>query len=257
MIPTTRQSFIEYILRRLGKGAVQVNLTPDQIDDRVDQALYLFYEQHSEATEELYIIHIVTLDEVDQKYIQLPDDIVGVSNVIRPNIQADIWSIEYQYFLNELYAMAGLYRYGDVSYYIMNKMHVDLLNRYFLPDRSWTYNKMSHKLVIAGGLKDVYNLEGALVFVAKRKILGELGDTDDPSNTSTYNIWQNRWLQNYTEALLKLQWATNLTKFQGIALPGNVVLKYEDMKTEAQASIDKLELQLKSEYQEPADFFMA
>lgn len=257
MNPEDRKSFIEFCLRKLGKGAVNVNITVDQIDDAVDVALNLFWEQHMEGSEEVWLIHTITADDVNQKYIQLADDFVAVSNVMRPNIQAGIYSIEYQFFLNELYTMSGLYRYGDISYYIMNKMHLDLMNRYFLPDKSWTYNKTTNKLIVAGGLKNTYYLDGSLIITAHRKVLGEAGDTEDPSNTSYYNIWKNRWLQNYTIALLKKQWATNLTKFQGVQLPGGITMNYNDLKAEAESELEKLDLQLKTEYSWPIDFIMA
>ena len=40
---------------------------------------------------------------------------------------------------------------------------------------------------------------------------------------------------------MKYQWGENLSKFQGIALPGGVTLDGQQLKTEAQEEITRLE----------------
>src|SRR6185369_2483805 len=54
MIPTNRQEFKEYCLRRLGAGAINIELTEEQIDDRVDYALRMFIDYHFEGTQKCY-----------------------------------------------------------------------------------------------------------------------------------------------------------------------------------------------------------
>ena len=36
-IPTSKSTFKEYCLRNLGKGAIDINVTDDQADDRIDE----------------------------------------------------------------------------------------------------------------------------------------------------------------------------------------------------------------------------
>ena len=38
-IPTTKSTFKEYCLRNLGKGVIDINVSDDQADDRIDEAL--------------------------------------------------------------------------------------------------------------------------------------------------------------------------------------------------------------------------
>ena len=40
--PTSRNSLIEYCLRRLGSPVIEINVDPDQLEDRVDEALQYF-----------------------------------------------------------------------------------------------------------------------------------------------------------------------------------------------------------------------
>ena len=37
--PTTRATFKDYCLRSLGKPVIEINVDPDQVDDRIDEAL--------------------------------------------------------------------------------------------------------------------------------------------------------------------------------------------------------------------------
>lgn len=37
--PTTRKEFQEWCLRKLGKPVIEINVDPDQVSDRVDEAL--------------------------------------------------------------------------------------------------------------------------------------------------------------------------------------------------------------------------
>tara|TARA_R110000868_G_scaffold79604_35_gene226503 strand:+ start:40 stop:1068 length:1029 start_codon:yes stop_codon:yes gene_type:complete len=59
-IPTSRDEFIEYCLRALGKPVIQINLDEDQIEDRVSEALYVYQQFHYDAVVQTYMQHEVT-----------------------------------------------------------------------------------------------------------------------------------------------------------------------------------------------------
>ena len=59
------------------------------------------------------------------------------------------------------------------------------------------------------------------------------------------------WLKRYATALVKYQWGENLSKFQGIALPGGVTLDASQMKSEAQEEIQKLEEESRLNHEMP------
>lgn len=46
MIPATRQEFIDYCYRSLGAPVIQINVDPQQAEDRLDEALEYMYERH-------------------------------------------------------------------------------------------------------------------------------------------------------------------------------------------------------------------
>ena len=56
--PTTRDQFSEYCLRTLGKPVIEINVDADQIDDRIDEALKMYWDYHFDGTEMIYYKHI-------------------------------------------------------------------------------------------------------------------------------------------------------------------------------------------------------
>lgn len=59
-IPTTRAEFKDYCLRSVGKGVLQVNISPEQLDDRIDEAIYMYQQYHMDAVIKTYMRHEVT-----------------------------------------------------------------------------------------------------------------------------------------------------------------------------------------------------
>jgi len=58
--PTTKAEMIAYCKRRLGDPIAKVNITEEQADDRVDQALKYYYDYHFNGAEQMYYKHLVT-----------------------------------------------------------------------------------------------------------------------------------------------------------------------------------------------------
>lgn len=59
-IPTTRAEFADYCLRALGAPVLQINVADEQVEDRIDEALYLFQQVHTDAVSKVYVTHEVT-----------------------------------------------------------------------------------------------------------------------------------------------------------------------------------------------------
>jgi len=53
-VPTTRKEFSEYCLRTLGKPVIEINVDPDQVEDRIDEALKYYYDYHFDGAEKIY-----------------------------------------------------------------------------------------------------------------------------------------------------------------------------------------------------------
>jgi hypothetical protein len=57
---TTRQGLIDYCLRKLGMGAIEINVTDEQLEDCMDDALEYFQEFHFDGSEKVYFKHLIT-----------------------------------------------------------------------------------------------------------------------------------------------------------------------------------------------------
>ena len=64
------------------------------------------------------------------------------------------------------------------------------------------------------------------------------------------------WLKEYTTALIKYQWGTNLIKFEGMQLPGGVTLNGRQLYDDANQELERLREKLRSDHELPVDFFV-
>ena len=74
-----------------------------------------------------------------------------------------------------------------------------------------------------------------------------------PSSTFS-EIFDDIWLKKYTTALIKKQWGSNLSKFEGVQLPGGVSLRGGEIYSEALEEVNRLEEELQLTYELPIDF---
>lgn len=54
MVPTDRQSFLYHCLRRLGYPVLEINVSEEQADDRIDEALKYYMDYHFAGSEKVY-----------------------------------------------------------------------------------------------------------------------------------------------------------------------------------------------------------
>ena len=64
--PTSRTTFKEYCLRSLGKPVIEINVDPDQVEDRIDEALQYFSQYHYDGIERVYLKHQISQADIDR-----------------------------------------------------------------------------------------------------------------------------------------------------------------------------------------------
>ena len=65
-IPTTKATFKSYCLRNLGFGVIDINVSDDQADDRIDEALQYFAQYHYDGVEKMYLKYQLTQTDIDR-----------------------------------------------------------------------------------------------------------------------------------------------------------------------------------------------
>jgi hypothetical protein len=228
--PTTRQEFVEHILRKIGAPVIEVNVSEEQVEDRIDEAVSFWRDYHYNGSQLVYLKHQITQDDIDNGYFPLPQDILGISRVfdLKSAISSGtgIFNVSYQYVLNNLEDITG---YNITNYY-MSMQHLDMLQEVLVGKPLIRYNRHVNRLHI--------DIEKDL-FVVGDYIVVEAYDVID---AGTYpDVWSDRWLQNYASVLVREQWGMNLTKFTNMQLVGGVQFNGEQILQEARAEREKME----------------
>lgn len=235
-IPTTRVQFTDYCLRRLGSQVIQINASPDQIDDRVDQAITYFQEWHDEATQKMYYSYQVQQADITNRYLTLPANIIGVNNIfpIGMNLSSNsMFNIRYQLLLNDIANISSM----QLGPYVQIFQNIDLIEQVLIGQTPIVFTKYLNRVDI---LTDWLNIN------VNDYLCLECYATIDPNTHS--NMWSNRWLQSYATALIQKQWAQNISKFKSLSLVGGQQFNGDQLLRDAQAEINKLEEECKSAY---------
>ena len=239
-VPTTRTEFKEYCLRKLGKPVIEINIDDDQIDDRIDEALRYYWDYHFDGTDKVYYKHQVTQQDKANKYITVPENIIGAVRVFPiadPMVRSDdLFNIRYQIALNDLYTLTSV---SMVPYYMVME-HLALISEMLVGQQPIRFNRHMNRVYIDMDWNSINNNEFLLI---------EAYEVIDPAIWS--QVWSDRWLQNYTTAKLKYQWGSNLTKFVGVNLPGGVQFNGERILSDAESEIAKMEQEMISSYSLP------
>jgi hypothetical protein len=239
-VPTTRNEFKEYCLRKLGKPVIEINVDDDQVEDRIDESLRYYWDYHFDGTEKLYYKHQVTQQNKTDKYFILPENIIGAVRVFPiadPMIRSDdLFNIRYQIALNDLYSLTSV---SMIPYYMVME-HLALITEMLVGQQPIRYSRHKNRLYV--------DMDWGKINVGEY-LLVEAYEVISPEEY--VDVWADRWLQNYVTAKIKYQWGSNLTKFSGMQLPGGVQFNGEKILGDAQAEIEKMETEMISSYSLP------
>lgn len=120
MAANSRSSLIKYCLRDLGHPVITINVTEEQLEDRLDEALEYFAMYHYEGVEKMYLTHKITCSSLNiqetnaASYIE-GNTIVGATSgaiaLIQRNINQDsirIRNVVGQFLAGEVVSSAGI-----------------------------------------------------------------------------------------------------------------------------------------------------
>lgn len=245
MAIATREQFIDYCLRDLGAPVVEINVDPDQVEDRIDDAVEYFRLYHYDGIEKVYLKHQITEEDVTNKYITLPETIYGVTRVFPiaagTSTSKSIFDLQYQLRLNDLYDLTST----SIIYYTQVMSHLALLNLTLNGHPLYRFNRLAQKLYIEASWESEMPVGNYLMLECYRAL--------DPSTVPL--VWSDIWLKHYAVALIKRQWAANLKKFSGMQLPGGIIIDGNAMYVEAIQEIKDLEQEM-IEKSSPLEFFL-
>lgn len=242
--PSSRQGLIDYCLRKLGHPVVEVNVDEDQIEDRIDEAFQVYRDFHYDAVEKVYLKELMTSNTIAQQYVTLNDSIISVERVLQfsnKTTGAGVFDVKYQLMLNDIQSLTNT----DIQYYSQLKTNLQLINDLLTGQKPIRFNRHMNRMFIdMDWSRDV--AVGDYVIIEAWRIL------DPDAYTDVYN---DGFLKRYATALIKQQWGVNMKKFEGVQLPGGVLLNGQRIYDEATEEIKELKDEVQSTSQLPIDFF--
>jgi len=245
--PYSRNELKEYCLRALGQPVIEVNVEDSQVEDRIDEALQYFARWHHDGGGKMYYTYELTAEDISRKWIDTnPIDprIITINRIFQTgfNISThNIFNIRYQLALNDFYGL----RTGqtNLNYYVSTMQYIEMLQQLLDPEKQIRFNRVNNRLYIDATTSDM--VEGSYLMIEAYTVFNPETVTE---------IYNDHFLKKYTTALIKRQWGVNLSKYEGMPLPGNVTFNGGKIYQESVEEIAKLEEDVQSKYQLPPDF---
>ena len=269
--PSTKATLKSYCLRALGYGVIDINVSDDQADDRLDEALQYFAQYHYDGIEKMYLKHLITSDEVSRarsdasttatdtadssitatwkegkNFIPIPSAVVSVVQVFPltdTSGGSSMFDIRYQLRLNDLFDLSST----SVIQYEMTMNNIDFLHHILVGETPLRFNQHQNRLYVDMDWEnDVTADVDYLIIECYRKL--------DP--TTYTDIYDDIYLKRYATALIKKQWGANLSKFGGVTMLGGVTMNGETLYTQAIEEQNKLEEEIQLAFELPINYMI-
>jgi hypothetical protein len=274
---STRAELKEYALRANGHPVVEINIADEQLEDRINDALQFFSEYHFDGVEKVYLKYRLSQADIDNGYISFTADntvtqnadgsgfqdaeatqtsvdpdcpenvllqnlIVSVTRIF-PFTQQSVgmFDVRYQYALNDLYTFGTI----DLVQYDMTQQYLQLLRQFLSPDKSIRFSRVANKLYLDSDKRQLN--PGMFLIIEAYRIL-------DPRVYP--EVYNDRLLKKYCVTLVRWQWGVNLSKYNGIKLPGDITLDGQGMMKDAWQHKEEIEKEIISRGELPVDFIV-
>jgi hypothetical protein len=276
--PTTRQEFAEYCLRALGAPVLEINVAEEQVDDRIDDALQMFYEYHFDGIARTFLKYQVTQEDVDRgkaslsqtgnrttagittesetvpingvdktfnfhetsNYLQIPPSVIGVNKIYQ--FDGAYGMSSGMFSIKYQLFLNDIYFWGapDILSYSMIKRYLEDLDWILNPQKQIRFNRRMDRLYL--------DIDWSTLKAGEFLII-DCHRTVDPNDYP--RVWNDSFLKMYATALMKRQWGMNLIKFQGVKLPGGVEMNGRQIYDDAQRELDIIMERMDTYYQIP------
>ena len=277
--PQNREEFKSYIKIKLGAPILEINVSDEQLDIAIDDAFQYFNERnHFNGVERMYLTintndynvrnnfsslcqydmeNVVDCNQTQTTDIQnnttrvrrqnnyfiLPDDVIGVEEVLRSSSGMGMGGIlpPGMIFPGLIGSITGnacdQTGFGLTTFYAYMEFRA-LIDFIFFPPKMYNFNQRTHRLWIDGDLSDLRGMM-CLQVIAK------------PNPDIFPDLWNDGWLKLYAVALVKYQWGTNLIKYNQVQLPGGITLNGQQIYEEARNEIQNIQQRFSMDEADP------
>jgi len=269
--PSTRGELIDYCKRKLGAPVLEINVADEQVEDLIDDAVQFFQERHFDGVYQSYRKYAITQADIDRgqggttgagittttvdstvgvttqfsytensNYLPVPPEVIGVTKIFHfdgsNTITNNMFSVKYQLFLNDIYYWGST----ELLSYAMVKTYLEDINFLLTTEKQIRFNKRQDRLYL--------DIDWGSVSVGDYLVI----DCFTLLDPSTYpRVWNDSFLKPYATALIKRQWGQNMSKFQGVKLPGGIELNGREMYEDAEKELERIRENMSNTYELP------
>lgn len=158
-LPTSKNELIDYCKRQLGDPVINIEITDDQASDAVDYALAKFVPKHYDGSEEMFLLHVMSKEDVANGYISLPNNITAVLGILSQGESASaeyfdsqsyytMWNYVYSGVYGGIYGGYGYGGYADLSNYYITKQHLQMSQFLLGKTDTFIYNSITKRLTL-------------------------------------------------------------------------------------------------------------
>ncbi len=269
--PSTRGELIDYCKRQLGAPVLEINVADEQIEDIIDDAVQFFQERHFDGVYQSYRKYAITQEDIDRgqggttgagittttvdttvgvttqfsytensNYLPIPPEVIGVTKIFHfdgsNTITNNMFSVKYQLFLNDIYYWGAT----ELLSYAMVKTYLEDINFLLTTEKQIRFNKRQDRLYL--------DLDWGSLSVGDYLVI-DCFTLLDPS--SYPRVWNDSFIKPYATALIKRQWGQNMSKFQGVKLPGGIELNGMEMYEQAEKELERIRENMSNTYELP------
>jgi len=269
--PSTRGELIDYCKRQLGAPVLEINVADEQIEDIIDDAVQFFQERHFDGVYQSYRKYAITQADIDRgqggttgagittttvdttvgvttqfsytensNYLPIPPEVIGVTKIFHfdgsNTITNNMFSVKYQLFLNDIYYWGAT----ELLSYAMVKTYLEDINFLLTTEKQIRFNKRQDRLYL--------DIDWGSVSVGDYLVI-DCFTLLDPS--SYPRVWNDSFIKPYATALIKRQWGQNMSKFQGVKLPGGIELNGMEMYEQAEKELERIRENMSNTYELP------
>lgn len=233
---SSKNGLIDYVKKRCGYPVVNVEVTDDQIEIAIQEAI----ERYITFAEGGIQMRFKELEIVEgQNEYNLGFDV----NAILQVYDYDTSIVEYEspfpdkVVPNMLASQPGT---GDMLTLELSRQQITTIDYMLRRKTIWDYNPTTNILYLP---EIPSSNKLGLIYYQK---------TDYSDETS--NIYDHNWIKNYSYAMTLIQWGINLQKFEGSLLPSGLTVNAAAYSEKGENLKEKLDTELEEVWALPANF---
>lgn len=244
-LPASIYELRDYIKRKLGYPVVQVNVSDEQIYDRISDTLLYYRDYHYDGTQRTYVKWQVTEENIDNGWLPVTEDIIGIVRIFNPQVTESNKYTSIRYRLMSEIFLADTFGFTMPSFtdYVMTQQTMSEIDQLFRGLKPIRYNRNEDKLYI--------DMDWNYDVSVGNWIVAEAHAVFDPQLYTS--IFHERFVLDYSTALVKMQWGENIKKFGNIQLPGGLTMEGQTIYDEGKNDKDKLEEEMMNMTLPPMD----